>query len=218
MDASNVDIIVGPKWDRRVIDLTVPKGIDEIAVFVSGGMDSAILFYALSVINPGVKIKTFCVPRSADDAKTHSYNVHDKVYKMLGYPGSAPELIGEHDEVNSVKPTQQLVESKRFKLIYDGVNHQIPLGFDFPEFAGMEDQHSRGARPWRVESDVVRTPFLHLYKYHIIDLFYKLQAEELIKPTHSCTSNTVGRCGKCMWCKEREWGFNQLGLKDPGNC
>ena len=54
MDASNVDIIVGPKWDRRVIDLTVPKGIDEIAVFVSGGMDSAILFYALSVINPGV--------------------------------------------------------------------------------------------------------------------------------------------------------------------
>ena len=211
-------IIVGPKWDRRVIDLVVPKHIDEIAVFVSGGMDSAILFYALSVMNPDVSIKTFCVPRSADDAKTHSHNVHDKVYKMLKRPGSAPELIGTADEKNSLKPTQELVESNRFKLIYDGVNHQIPLGFDFPEFTGFNDQHSRGERPWRVISDVVRTPFLPLYKYHIIDLFYKLQAEELIEPTHSCTANTVGRCGKCMWCKEREWGFNQLGLTDPGKC
>lgn len=211
------EIIIGPTWDKRVIDLKVPKGVDEVAVFVSGGMDSAILLYALIKLNPDVTVKSFCVPRSADDAETHSYRIHDKVAELLFQKIPYPELIGNHDEVNSLLPTQELVKSGRFDIIYDGVNHQIPLGFDFPEFKDFDDSHSRGSRPWRVAGLRVKTPFLPLYKYHIIDLFYKLGVHELIEHTHSCTANTVGRCGKCMWCKEREWGFAQLGIEDLGN-
>ena len=147
-----------------------------------------------------------------DDPKEGSKRASIKVQSILC-------VYEEEDDFLTAQERSRILQKvENFVANMDGVNHQIPLGFDFPEFAGFNDQHSRGERPWRVISDVVRTPFLPLYKYHIIDLFYKLQAEELIKPTHSCTANTVGRCNKCMWCKEREWGFNQLGLTDPGEC
>ena len=53
------NVTVGPVWDRRLIDLKIPKDIDEVAIMVSGGMDSAILYYALTVLNPTKSIKTF---------------------------------------------------------------------------------------------------------------------------------------------------------------
>ena len=57
--------------------------------------------------------------------------------------------------------------------------------------------------------------FLHLYKYHVIDLYYRLDAEELINVTHSCTATKEGHCYDCMWCHERQWAFKQLNLVDP---
>ena len=42
----SVDIVVGPKWDRRVIDLEIPYN-KSVGLMVSGGLDSAILLYAL---------------------------------------------------------------------------------------------------------------------------------------------------------------------------
>ena len=55
------NFVVGPYWDKRLIDLKIPDDIDEVAVMVSGGMDSAILFYALKVLNPTKSIKTLFI-------------------------------------------------------------------------------------------------------------------------------------------------------------
>jgi len=232
IDPSN--FIVGPDWDRRVINVKIPKDIDEVGLLVSGGMDSAILLYCLLKFNPEKRIKTFCVPRLADDAETHSKNVHKKIRKLLPYSRlDDPELIGEPTDKDSVPATRLLIQSERFKLIYDGLNHQVPLGFNF----GLPERHlvayARGSRPWRLDPEVIGhdkiiCPLLPLYKYHIIDMYYKLDAEELILPTHSCTDERVGRCfshyntdahelvNNCMWCCERAWGFEQLNRTDPG--
>jgi 7-cyano-7-deazaguanine synthase in queuosine biosynthesis len=209
---------VGPSWDKRLIDLGIPDDIDEVAIMVSGGMDSAILYYALTVLNPTKSIKTFCVPRKADNSLTHSINVHKKVAELLGV-SATPELIGDENSTDSTSPTRELLESNRFKLVYDGVNHQVPLGFDFDipeEFNTLQSRGmANGQRPWRLDVPGLRTPFLHLYKYHVIDLFYRLSAESLIDVTHSCTATTEGSCNDCMWCHERAWGFKQLDLTDP---
>jgi len=216
----SVDVVVGPKWDRRVIDLEIPYG-KSVGLMVSSGLDSAILLYTLYKVNPGASITTFCVPREADDAKTHSYAVHEKVSDLLGKKIPMPTLIGTSVDENSVSATRHLLDSGDLDLIYDGVNHQPPLGFGFYESSNMETAESRGTtkgyRAWRIERDGLVTPFLHTYKYHLIDLYYKFSVEELIKPTHSCTALTVGRCSKCNWCWERAWAFEQLGRTDPGS-
>jgi hypothetical protein len=217
----SVDVIVGPKWDRRVIDLEIPKSAKSIGLMVSGGLDSAILLYALHKVNPGVNIQSYCVPRLADDAKTHSYAVHKKVGKLLGKDIPMPTLIGTANDENSVSATRQLLNEGKHDYIYDGVNHQPPLGFGFyddnPKMTTTENRGSdKGYRAWRIDVDGLITPFLHTYKYHLIDLYYKFDVEELIEPTHSCTTLTEGRCNECNWCWERAWAFEQLELTDPG--
>ncbi len=216
----SVDIVVGPEWDRRVIDLEIPYG-KKVGLMVSGGLDSAILLYALHKVNPGASITTFCVPREADDAKTHSYAVHQKVSELLGKELPMPTLIGTSVDENSVSATRHLLNSGAYDLIYDGVNHQPPLGFGFydknPKMATTESRGSdKGYRAWRIEREGLVTPFLHTYKYHLIDLYYKFSVQELIVPTHSCTTLTAGRCNDCNWCWERAWAFDQLGKTDPG--
>jgi len=213
------NVTVGPVWDRRLIDLKIPKDIDEVAIMVSGGMDSAILYYALKVLNPTKFIRTFCVPRKVDDSFNNSWNVHKKVAELLDVTMTPPELIGKEDSVDSVLPTSDLIKSKRFKFVYDGVNHQVPLGYPFeipeefntPQARGM----AFGQRPWRLDVPGLKTPFLHLYKYHIIDLYYRLGVESLIDVTHSCTAIPEGHCRDCMWCYERIWAFAQLDKTDP---
>jgi len=213
------NFVVGPHWDKRLIDLKIPDDVNEVAVMVSGGMDSAILFYALKVLNPTKTIKTFCVPREVDNSLHHSLNVHKKISTMLDSGIPSPEILGNANSIDSTKPTGDLVRSKKFKLVYDGVNHQVPLGFDFgipEEFNTLQSRGmANGQRPWNIDVPGLKTPFLHLYKYHIVDLFYRFDAEELIEVTHSCTATKEGHCYDCMWCHERQWAFKQLNLVDP---
>ena len=82
-----------------------------------------------------------------------------------------------------------------------------------PQARGTE----KGYRPWRIENPGLKVPFLHLYKYHLIDLYYRFDVEELLIPTHSCTTLTAGRCNDCNWCWERAWAFEQLERTDPGS-
>ena len=59
-------------------------------------------------------------------------------------------------------------------------------------------------------------PFLFLHKPQILDIYYKLECEDLIPYTHSCTTLKIGACGECYSCAERKWGFDALGKIDPG--
>ena len=160
------NVTVGPVWDRRLIDLKIPKDIDEVAIMVSGGMDSAILYYALKVLNPTKFIRTFCVPRKVDDSFNNSWNVHKKVAELLDVTMTPPELIGKEDSVDSVLPTSDLIKSKRFKFVYDGVNHQVPLGYPFeipeefntPQARGM----AHGQRPWRLDVPGLKLSLIHI--------------------------------------------------------
>lgn len=58
-------------------------------------------------------------------------------------------------------------------------------------------------------------PLRHLYKYHVVDLYYKLNVEHLIPYTHTCTKQSIGTCDMCTGCEERNWAFEVLGKTDP---
>ena len=46
-----MNIICGPKNDQRTVTITLPQNKSRIGVFVSGGLDSAILYYLLLLEN-----------------------------------------------------------------------------------------------------------------------------------------------------------------------
>ena len=65
-------------------------------------------------------------------------------------------------------------------------------------------------------------PFIEMDKSETIDLVIRLEMEWLFKASHTCTEFDKGRCYQqtetihCWQCKERQWGFDQNNMEDPG--
>ena len=77
--------------------------------------------------------------------------------------------------------------------------------------------------PW-LWKDKTRTKLLDLNdnsKYPI-DLVKRLDIEWLFEASHTCTEFDVGRCYQqtetihCWQCMERQWGFIENNMRDPG--
>jgi 7-cyano-7-deazaguanine synthase in queuosine biosynthesis len=91
-----------------------------------------------------------------------------------------------------------------FKKIYVGVIKELD------EFLiGWESNNFKNTK-W------VEGPLEPLDKSQIINLIIKNNLEHLFFITHSCAVKEIGRCYTCNRCRERHWGFAQLGLTDPG--
>ena len=184
--------IVGPKWDQRVITID-PKG-DKIGIAMSGGIDSWVL-YNLLPNKDNIIIYTFETLSGVDDVET--------VYKLTGRDDIIVLPTMPEDPTPVKNGLRTIVEMYNLDQIYTGVN-QVPHYKYFPEFA----EQNEPPRPWRIDSKVIITPFLHLYKYHIIWLAQKIGLD--LSATESCTTQKIGHCGTCWWCREKQWAYDQL--------
>jgi len=182
----------GPTWDTRVVNIN-PKS--EVALLMSGGIDSLVLYHLLS--------------RYSDvDVYT--------AYRGDGFdePTHVASLIGHYPKTIKVDPSNppemmvKAIQNIKGKDIYLGLNVQPPIEH-FPQF----DIDGRPYRPFHIPFPNIHAPFLHLYKYHIIDLAHTEDID--ISETQSCLEYTVGHCGRCWQCREITWAFDMLG-KDNG--
>jgi hypothetical protein len=204
-------IICGPKNDQRTVIITLPEKKSRIAVLVSGGLDSAILYYLLLLENKLRgnihKIVPISVMRK-EGSKYFSSLVIGHVNQAFQLPYNDPIIVGDN-----TLPEEEQVKS--------GVNHAIKLGFDIV-YAGVIEQLPQHMINWRPipskETPRFKTPFQLINKSHIIDIIVKFNQEPLFYITHSCSGeqSQVGRCKGCNGCNERSWGFDQLNLTDPG--
>ena len=184
--------IVGPEWDQRVITID-PKG-DKIGISMSGGIDSWVL-YNLLPNKEDIIIYNFETNYGLDDAET--------VKKLTGRDDVIVIPTTEDDPIPVKNGLKSLATQYGLDQLYTGVN-QVPHYKYFPEFA----EQNEPPRPWRIDHDVLTTPFLHLYKYHIIWLANDLGID--LSETQSCTTQKVGHCGTCWWCREKQWAYDQL--------
>ena len=161
---------------------------------MSGGIDSWVL-YNLLPNRDNVIIYTFETASGVDDVET--------VKKLTGRDDIIvlPTLPEDSTPVKS--GLRSLVLSHGLDQLYTGVN-QVPHYKYFPEFA----EPNEPPRPWRINSNVLMTPFLHLYKYHLIWLANDLGID--LSETQSCTTQKIGHCGTCWWCREKQWAYDQL--------
>jgi hypothetical protein len=203
-------ITCGPEHDRRTVDFTLPAEKKKIAVFVSGGIDSAIIYYLLEKVNHSMNCIHEIVPVSIirkEGSRHFSKLVAAYVQDCFRMPFKDPIIVGD----NTLPEDQQVasgvfeaLDNLGFDVAYTGLIQQLPI-------------HMVNWKPipWE-ESDQFKAPLKDLNKSHVIELIYQLQHQSLFHITHSCAVWELGRCRECNGCNERQWGFDQIGREDPG--
>ncbi len=199
----------GPAYDRRPVRVELPAEPKTLGIFVSGGIDSAILYYMMLLENQKMgnihKIVPLTVLRkegSKHFAKlvvAHMiwhFNLHYVETTIVGDP-SLPEI-------EQVKSGVHEAFDKGIDIAYTGLIEQLPM--HMVDWTPIPYQ----------ESSRFKAPFKKLNKSHIIDLCVQHQQEGLFYITHSCAAWEITRCKTCNGCNERQWAFDQLEKIDPG--
>lgn len=199
----------GPKTDKREFILDLPKEPSKIGIFVSGGLDSAILYYLLMLENKNqneiheiIPLTVLRTEGSKNFAQLVVAHVQSAFYKS--YTESLKVGDNTLPEPEQVKSGVLDARKLGFKRVYTGLIEQLPehmIGWDKIPYS---------------ENNFFKAPMKELNKSHIVDLCYQFKQEALFYITHSCAAWEVSRCYSCNGCNERRWGFEQLGLADPG--
>jgi len=198
----------GPVTDKRKLNFYLNPLRRKVGVLVSGGMDSALLYYLLVKLNVEQgfthKITPYTILRK-DGSCQFAQSIIDYVHNQFKLPQVLTEIVGD----TTLSETQQ-VESgcrdvlEKSNILYLGLIEELAI-------------HTIGWRDpvkW-IEEETRKYPFKNLNKSHIVDLIYHFNQETLFELTRTC--NISGpRCGSCNGCNERQWGFDQLGKIDPG--
>lgn len=205
-------IFTGPENDKRQIEIKFHEGKKRIGVMLSGGADSAILLYLLALerMTEGgdQELIPFTVARP-DGAWDYVKPIVDKINQMLNTDIPDPIQVGDPTLHHSKQGRSGETEARRKYNIdhfyYGSQQHPpVPMPGEYPN------------RPTQIELPGTTIPFALVDKRHTLGLYEVVQAWPLIELTHSCTALTVGRCGECYNCKEREWALGDLGITDPG--
>lgn len=203
-------ITCGPVDDQRTVTLLLPSSRKlKIAVFISGGIDSAILYYMLLKVNEELEniheIVPFTVLRK-EGSRHFAKPVVAHVNSHYKLPYVDPIIVGDNTlpETEQVKSGLQDVWKLKFDRAYTGLIQQLP-----------EHMIGWSSIPYQ-QTQRFKAPFCHLNKSHVVDLIIKLDQSALFYITHSCDIHEISRCNSCNGCNERSWGFQQLNLTDPG--
>lgn len=174
--------------------INVPTG--RVGIFVSGGLDSAVLYHLILKENKNV-VPLLMLKNN------EQYNRAWAVVQYLQALHDAhcePILLRNKD----IRLAIREAIGRGFSLMYLGVIKELDeflVGWEPNNFSDTE---------WVVG------PFKDLDKSQIVQLAIDNGAEELFLITHSCAEQATGRCLQCNRCRERSWGFSRLGLTDPG--
>lgn len=197
----------------REVDIELHKESSRIGIFVSGGLDSTVLFYALLLEREKDKrdIDFTALTVSKVAADIYSKPIIAKLSEKFGPIKHITGLDNEGAIPGTITPAiQRQLHAHQFDYIYTGINSNPPSDKFYSQWGVFPN------RPTASPHSSLILPFLSLYKSHIIELAYLLDIQDLISLTHSCTEKTVGRCQVCFACDERKWGFQENNKTDPG--
>lgn len=197
-------------FDGTTFKLQLPLLRRNIGVLVSGGLDSALLYYmakSLEIQDARYKVIPYTLNR-ADGSKNHAQLIIDYVHDKLKIERLSTiymPILQTNSNAQVTEGISKLLKEK-LSLVYVGIITTLP----------KHALHGVGSPYFPVDYELVNYPLKHLTKDHVVDMIIKLDIDELFTLTHSCVYDTVGRCNKCNRCNERAWAFSQLGLIDPG--
>ena len=208
---------LGPDNLLADFEFIIPETITEVAVYLSGGLDSAALLCLILTELKNTdrltttKVKCFTVIKN-DGSMNYSSTVVSVISDMFNkqiehindYPNDEDSIIKGRVGAQSI---QEIWKSKnKNSELYMAINRMAPDNIR---------PFTQTLKIVYVDSSYYISPFIDLHKPQILDIFYKLGCEQVISVTHTCTVDALGRCGECYSCAERKWGFSSLGKEDP---
>jgi 7-cyano-7-deazaguanine synthase in queuosine biosynthesis len=180
-----------------------------IGVLVSGGLDSALLYYLirkLTLTDSRFSVVPYTITRN-DGSSQYAQPVIDYVHQILGIEQqySTKLDIDETDSELQVAAGMRELRNTNRNLIYIGI------------IQTLEEHALHGVpKPYVPKnSEMFNYPLKDLTKAHVVQLIIQLGLEKLFTLTHSCVYDIDIPCGVCNRCNERAWAFSQLGLIDP---
>lgn len=207
------NIILGPAQDRRNFQLELPIFPTKLGVLVSGGLDSAILFYLLKTINQKIGNVHTIIPysiRRKEGSIIHAPLVIDYIHKCFN---EEPTKISFIDTLSSIREGKQVWLATQIIKTTNEVDH-LYLGVIYSRPDHFKDVEV--FRPTKKEIGFLKYPFFQLEKSHIIDLIINLNQQKLFEITTSCDNYGI-KCFGCVGCTERAWGFSEMGVPDYNN-
>ena len=199
------EIELGPIGNKKTFRFDLPHSRKKIGVMVSGGLDSAALYYLIKKFNIDNNKQNEVIPIiifREEGSKTHALNVVNYVNNIVNQISSS---IKQFDFNKKVQPHLEVILAtnlsiQQFDNLYIGVIQTRP-------------EHAIGITVYRpTETDKLTYPFADLDKSHIVDLISKLHQTKLFGITISCDKGID--CKTCNGCRERAWGFETMKFKD----
>lgn len=197
----------------RQINISWPSEAKQVAVAVSGGVDSALLLWMMSMLEPpsGSSMVAVCMQRGERTTQFASEIVNrinrlcDKNTKLVPIqcdPGIPHTKIGYN--------IKNMMGPDTFQHVMSASTENPPV--DLPGLAPIRvplSVRQQNANIWTF-------PFMHCDKTHTVALIKKHLLDWIFDVANTCTEKEDKRCSACWQCRERAWAFSQLNLVDPG--
>ena len=174
-----------------------------VGIFLSGGMDSALLLYLVAQKTPSC-IQPFTVPKH-DGAATYVQPIIDWVVNKTNSCIHSPVVLGNPD-----LPHEMILGDAINRV----VRHNLCDSFYIGDNSYPEDELPGGPKRVQMKSERAIYPFFHLTKIDILKLYMEHDVMDLLPLTHTCTERAIGRCRQCWQCRERAWAFRKCGIQD----
>ena len=175
---------------------------NDIALLFSGGVDSTLLFYLISIeINKRYPDKTLTL--YIIDRYNNPCNKANKVFEKIV---NKTNLFVNLHQLSIPSVYQQYEISVASKII--SMRHSVVIcGFNkYPRDETIRPNHIVNIK----DSEKVKFPFAHIEKDKIVQEFFNLGIDDILPVTHSCGLNRPIPCGTCFNCRERRWAYNLL--------
>jgi len=224
------------KYNNKEISFWVPyKG--QIVLALSGGTDSAALFYLICKHTPNVEIIPYCCEEAYNPydiqaagkivefmrSKFPNINIRDlvkgKYDESLDY--TSPDLqlnagaVSKTVQLDMVK--DRLLKENPSSVFFQGMTKNPPMSVQ-EQYPLMKENAEV-----RRNTDTLSTqyghlnhrPFINVDKKFIADIFRVENLMDTLFPlTRSCVGNAwttnlcTKECHRCFWCYEKKWAFD----------
>jgi len=218
------------EYENQKAKLTIPKNISDVAISLSGGLDSTLLTYitALKISKTGQNTKVHTL--SGNDTIRPS---RDVTLKIRNWIESKFDINwGEHFTWDNTKNStihkkqmdgraiKEFCLSRNVNFILNGKTANPPMDviemFNSSHYE-KDRQHDRNEQNVTLhEYGILYRPWINVDKKIICYGYKKYDIFELADMTWSCigyedqTENFTTPCKKCYWCNERTWGWHGI--------
>jgi 7-cyano-7-deazaguanine synthase in queuosine biosynthesis len=217
------------KHSQQNIEINIPPDITRVGLKISGGADSAITGWMLSMYVTAERPDIVIVPITIDqEGKAFQVQFAKRIIEF--YKNTFGDIYVEHQTEFSPLP-----EDKNYAITQENLIKKLrsagTIQYHFagrtlnpPDDAIDSSVYEAGwtAPPDRVRDGTVREngngnrclPLVNIDKRGVAELYKKFGLMETLFPlTRSCeefTDDFSEHCGNCWFCAERKWGFGKL--------